>query len=275
MGEGSAVIAGGTALVIMMKENILTPKLLVDISRVKSLKGITYDDVQGLSVGAMTTHKEIEESEEVARHYPSLRDAFHTIGNPRIRAVGTIGGNLAYAEPQCNPPAILAALGATLEIVGPDGTRLSPADGFIKGIFESDLRPGELITRVIVPPPSPRSATKFFKFTTKSESDKPTATVAVSVELDEGLRRIARCMIVVGAVGPRTYRCPEAERMIESAEAIASIDYFAVARAASAEFEAMDDAYGPEWYKKQVATSIIRDLVAETVEAAARGEGTR
>ena len=255
----------------MMKEDIVTPKVVVDISKVKSLKTISYDGEKGLTIGAMSTHLEIEQSPLVAKHYPSLRDAFHTIGNPRIRAVGTIGGNLAYAEPQCNPPAILAALDATIWILGKEGPRSVPADGFIKGIFESDLQPGEVITHVTVPPPRPRSAAGFRKFTTKSESDKPTATVAIYVQLDKRKKKVEYCRVVVGAVGPRTFRCPGAEEVVLGAKDIDSVDYSEVARVASSEFEAMDDAYGPEWYKKQVSASIIRELTAETISMARSG----
>jgi len=86
LGEDDArVIAGGTALVIMMKERILSPKVLLDISQVESMRKISYSSEQGLSIGSMVTHLEIESSPDVMEHYPSLREAFHTIGNVRIR----------------------------------------------------------------------------------------------------------------------------------------------------------------------------------------------
>jgi aerobic carbon-monoxide dehydrogenase medium subunit len=262
------LIAGGTAMVIMLKEKILSPTKLVDISKIGSLRGITFDEKAGLTIGAMTTHFEVESSPIVASRYPSLKEAFRSIGNPRIRAVGTIGGNLAYAEPQCNPPAILAALDATIHVKGEDGVRFFPADDFIKGIFESALEPGEVITHVTVPPPKPRSASVFHKFTTRAESDKPTSTVAIYVELDRSLKRVSDCRIVVGAVGPRTFRCPKAEGMMKAESDASRAEFAAVAKVASEEFEPMDDLYGPAWYKKQVTTSLIRDSLKEAVDAA-------
>ncbi|HKW05462.1 MAG TPA: xanthine dehydrogenase family protein subunit M, partial [Nitrososphaerales archaeon] len=262
----SRLIAGGTALVIMLKEGILTPSKLIDISEIESMRKISYDERNGLSIGSMSTHLEIENSEAVAKHYPALREAFHTIGNVRIRAVGTIGGNLAYAEPQCNPPAILAALSATIHARGKNGKREIPAEGFIKGIFESALESGEIITSISIPPPRPRSAVTFYKFTTKSETDKPTATVAVYLESEERSEKITECRIVVGAVGPVTSRCKNAENLVKKAQNFSSIDYSDVAEAASEEIEVMDDLYGPSWYKKQVTKSILIDSLKQAVE---------
>lgn len=268
--SGTSPIAGGMVLVIMMKEKVVTPGTLVDISRLEELGRISYDEREGLSIGATATHLRIESSPEVAKHYPSLREAFHTIGNVRIRTVGTLGGNLAYSEPQSNPPAILAALNAQVHVRGPNGKRAIPAEDFVRGIFESALEPGELITHVTVPPPKPRSATGFRKFTTRSETDKPTVVVAVNVELDRSMKRVADCRIVVGAVGPKTYRCFEAEKMVTSAEGPGSLDFAGIAKRASKEFEVIEDANGPSWFKKQIAAVIVREVLAETVESAKR-----
>ena len=270
-GSETSLIAGGMVMVIMMREKIVTPKTLVDISRLSELGRISYDEKEGLKIGATATHLQIEQSPLLAGRYPSLKEAFHTIGNVRIRSAGTLGGNLAYAEPQCNPPAILAALDAEVHVLGPNGQRSIPAVDFVRGIYESALEPGELITHVIVPPPKPRSGTGFFKFTTRSETDKPTAVVAVSVELDPSKKRVTDCRIVVGAVGPKTYRCLGAEELVKSADETGTIDYAAVAKKATEEFEVIEDANGPEWFKKQTTGVIIRDLLAKTVGQALKG----
>lgn len=267
----TSLIAGGMVLVIMMKEKIVTPKTLVDISKLEELRRISYDEKEGLSIGAAATHLQIESSPLIAKDYPSLREAFHTIGNVRIRSVGTLGGNLAYSEPQCNPPAILTALDAQVHVLGPNGRRAIPAEDFVRGIFESALEPGEIITHVTVPPPKPKSATGFFKFTTRSETDKPAAVVAVHVELDPSMKKVADCRIAVGAVGPKTYRCFEAEEMVKSAVGVGSIDFAGVAKRASEEFEVIEDANGPAWFKKQTTSVIIRDLLAKTVASAKKG----
>ncbi|MCL5067719.1 MAG: xanthine dehydrogenase family protein subunit M [Thaumarchaeota archaeon] len=280
----SRLIAGGTALVIMMKEGILAPDRLIDISKVKSMRGISYDEKTGLKIGSMTTHLEIEQSEIISNYYPSLKEAFHTIGNVRIRAVGTIGGNLAYAEPQCNPPAILGALAAIVHTSGVEGDRAIPADDFILGIFDSALKPGEVITEISLPPPKPKSACTFNKFTTKSETDKPTSTVATYLQMDSAMKKIVDCRIVVGAVGPKTYRCPNAENFAK-VQSVSELDCAKTADLAAEEFEVMDDLYGPSWYKKpvvdepygpswykkQVTKTIIRDSLNKTINVITGG----
>ncbi len=258
-------------MVTLMKERVLSPRKVIDISKIPELRRITYDEKEGLSLGAAATHKQIEEFPAVVKHYPSLRLAFHTIGNIRVRSVGTLGGNLAYAEPQCNPPAILAALGGQVHVVGPSGPRVIPAEDFVRGIFESALEPGEIITRVTVPVPKPRSASGFHKFTPRSETDKPTAIVAVYVELDASLKNFIECRIAIGAVGPKTYRCPAAEDRVKKSGGPDAIDFDAVVRTATEEFEVIEDANGPAWYKKQTTGFFIRKLLKETIESAARG----
>ncbi len=254
-----------------MKEKVLTPRLVVDISEIPGLDGISYDKETGLTIGATATHFQIESSALVGDNFPSLRDAFHTIGNIRIRCAGTIGGNLAYAEPQCNPPAILAALQGQVHVMGPQGERAIPAEDFVRGIFESALEPMEIITRVTVPPPRPRSASCFHKFTTRSETDKPTAVVATYVQLDPSMKEVEDCRIVVGAVGPKTYRCFRAEEAVKSSGGTEKISFEQAAATAASEFEVIEDANGPEWYKRQVTSVIIRDLLKKTVEQAKTG----
>jgi CO/xanthine dehydrogenase FAD-binding subunit len=124
---------------------------------------------------------------------------------------------------------------------------------------------------VTVPPPKPRSASGFFKFTPRSETDKPTAIVAVYVELDESLKKVTECRIVVGAVGPKTYRCFAAEQEVKDAKGPDRIDIPSVARTATGEFDVIEDASGPAWYKKQTTAVCIRHLLMETIEKALSG----
>ena len=273
--DEASLMAGGMDLETQMKEKILSPKKVIDISKIPELGRISYDENEGLSLGATATHRQIEEFPAVVKYYPSLREAFHTIGNMRIRSVGTLGGNLAYAEPQCNPPAILAALSGQIHVVGTEGPRAIPAEDFVRGIYESALAPGEIITHVTVPPPKPRSASGFFKFTPRSETDKPTAIVAVYVELDASLKKVIECRIVVGAVGAKTYRCFAAEEEVKKAEGPGRIDVASVARTATGEFEVIEDASGPAWYKKQTTAVFIRHLLLKTIEKATKAGGQR
>jgi carbon-monoxide dehydrogenase medium subunit len=150
-GDGEAVaLAGGQSLLATLNLRLSAPKLLVDISGLKELVGQSYGDGY-VRLGAFTRHRQLLESDLVRKHVPLLARAATHIGHVAIRNRGTLGGSLAYADPAAELPACAVVLGATLEIGGPEGERVVRAENFFKGLFETDLRPGELILGVSFP----------------------------------------------------------------------------------------------------------------------------
>jgi aerobic carbon-monoxide dehydrogenase medium subunit len=150
-GDGEAVaLAGGQSLLATLNLRLSAPKVLVDISDLKELLGQCYADGY-VRLGAFTRHRQLLESDLVKKHVPLLARAAKHIGHVAIRNRGTLGGSLAYADPAAELPACAVALGAALEIGGPEGNRLVQAEEFFKGLFETDLRPGELILGVRFP----------------------------------------------------------------------------------------------------------------------------
>jgi len=141
---GAKILAGGQSLIPSLNMRLSAPEVLVDITGIGSLRGISVE--QGVvRIGALTTHAQIERSPEIARHAPLLAQAVAHIAHPAIRNRGTLGGSIALADPAAEYPACLVALGATIVVAGKDGERLVPAEDFFKGLFEVDLRPGELV----------------------------------------------------------------------------------------------------------------------------------
>jgi aerobic carbon-monoxide dehydrogenase medium subunit len=141
---GAKVLAGGQSLIPSLNMRLSAPELLVDITGLASLRGISVE--QGVvRIGALTTHAQIERSPEVRKHAPLLAQAVPHIAHPAIRNRGTLGGSIALADPAAEYPACLVALRATIVVAGKDGERLVPAEQFFKGLFEVDLRPGELV----------------------------------------------------------------------------------------------------------------------------------
>lgn len=248
-------IAGGTATVIMMKERILAPNYLIDLKKLKHLSYIKFNKVKGLCIGSLTTHRSIETSRAVAENYPALREAFASIGNVRIRNAGTIGGSLAYAEPQCNPPTILAALGAEVVLAGVKGIRRVDAHKFITGIFETKLKPNELITEVRIPRMPSGSSCKFLKFTTRSEEDKPSATIACYLQID-AKHVCSAARLVVGAVGPRIYRCKKSESILIG-KRLTNRLLADASEVCTDKIEALDDIYGSPWYKLEISKVLM------------------
>lgn len=149
-GPDARLIAGGQSLVASLNLRLADVPVLIDISRIDGLKGITMTST-GLRLGALVTHGEIERSALVAAHAPAMHEAAPLIAHPAIRSRGTIGGSLAYADPAAEWPAVMVALGATIITHGPKGERRVPADAFFLGLFETALQDFEMIVAVDVP----------------------------------------------------------------------------------------------------------------------------
>jgi len=145
--EGAKALAGGQSLIPSLNMRLSAPSLLVDLTGLAALRSITLE--QGVvRIGALSTHTDLERSAEIRKHVPLLADAVQHVAHPAIRNRGTIGGSIALADPAAEYPACLAALDATIVVRSKDGERLVRAVDFFKGLFEVDLRPGELVTAV-------------------------------------------------------------------------------------------------------------------------------
>jgi aerobic carbon-monoxide dehydrogenase medium subunit len=149
-GDDAKLLAGGHSLLPMMKLRLAMPEVLIDIGRLEELAGVRADDTD-LVIGATTRHADLAASELVRAEAPLLAYAAAQVGDPQIRHRGTIGGSLSHADPAADLPMALVALGGSVEIEGPGGSRLVAADDFFQGFFETALGPDELLTAVRVP----------------------------------------------------------------------------------------------------------------------------
>lgn len=149
-GEDTELLAGGHSLLPAMKTGLSSPDVLIDISGIEKMHGIEVDG-DTLSIGAMTRYSDVADSDAVAEHAPALADAVRQVGDVQVRNRGTLGGNLAHADPAADLPAAALASDATLVAEGPDGERSISADEFFFGMFATDLGPDELLTRVEIP----------------------------------------------------------------------------------------------------------------------------
>ena len=152
--RNATILAGGHSLIPMMKLRLASPEVLIDIGRIAEIRGVSRDDGR-LGIGALTTHAELAGSEILAADCPLLAAAAAPIADPQVRNRGTIGGNIAHADPASDLPAVLVALDAEIELLSANGTRRVSAGDFFVGLLESDVRPGELLTRIEVPVTGP------------------------------------------------------------------------------------------------------------------------
>jgi len=199
----SRLVAGGTALVAMIRLGLVKPDRLVSLHRVPGLNRIRVDG-GSLELGAMATHADIERSRTVRDGWPLLAEAVHRVATPAIRTSGTIGGNLAYAEAASDPAPALLCLNAEARVLGPGGERAVPLARFFRGFYEAALEPGEIVTAVRVPPPPAGARGGYVKFTSRSAEDKPLVGVAALVVRGGAMRRGAhRARRLRPDAGPR------------------------------------------------------------------------
>jgi len=265
-GEPSVrAMAGGTALMLMMKMGVLQPTRLVSLRAVEK----RYSEVSGgdgeLRIGAMTTLAALERSPEVRNRAPVIARALRTLANVRVRNVATAGGHLAHADPHLDLPPVLIALGASVTTVRPEGGRTIPLEKLYAGYLETTLASDELIAEVTVPAQGERRAA-YLKCTTRSADDWPALGIAVALDADRALVRDAR--IVLSAATDTPMRLGAAEDALRGAR----VDEGLLRRAADAaasEAAVIADGHGSAAYKRE----LVRVYVARAVRAALASEG--
>ncbi len=256
IGDEGKFLAGGHSLLPVMKLRLSAPEQLVDIGRIDSLRGISANG--GLSIGATTTHAEIAASGDVQSMCAALASACGQVGDQAVRNFGTIGGNIAHADPASDPPTVLVACGATINIQGADGARSVAAQDFFADLFETDLEDGELITGISLPNCSDCQCA-YVKFPHPA-SRYAIVGVAVCLKMDGDT--CAQADIAVGGATVKAVKCAGAE----AALAGSTLDDSALNAAADmvkADIEdwlAGDVAY-PEAYRQQMAGVYLKRAV--------------
>ena len=256
---GSMLLGGGTSIGILLKNRLIEPQTLVWVGALSELSGIGIDGDGTIRIGAAATLRELARSELLAGAVPVLPDAAGRIGNPRVRAVATLGGALVHGDPRQDLPPVLLALRAQVDIAAGSGTRTAGLDGFYHGFMEVALGEDELITGVAVPART-GWRDRYSRFTPGSEDDFPTVGVAVSLRVgDAGLVEDAE--IALGGVDSRPILAAEAARsLIGTDGAGAALEE--AARVAAAHCEPGDDARGSADYKRKMVGVWVRRTVA-------------
>jgi carbon-monoxide dehydrogenase medium subunit len=256
-------IAGGTALMLMMKAGVFRPEKLVSLRNIKDLTSIDATPDGGLRIGAMTPLAAVERSAAVRTHAPVITRTMRTLSNIRVRNVATIGGSLAHGDPHMDMPPVLIALGAQVVAASPAGERTIPVEKLFAGYYETVLARNELITSVIIPTQGSRRAA-YLKCTTRAVHDWPALGVAVAVESDGASVSDAR--VVVSAATDTPTRLASAERALRGGAAGDAL-WRQAGEAAAAEAETISDGQGSAAYKRQ----LVRVYVARALAAALQG----
>jgi carbon-monoxide dehydrogenase medium subunit len=257
-GDDARAIGGGTTLVILLKQRALHYPYLVDLQTIPGLSHITQES-DGIRIGALTTHRTIELSPLVRQAFPVVAEAFSYIGNVRVRQTASVGGNLAHADYRLDPPPPLLALGATVSAFGPKGSRTIALEDFFRGMYETALEPGEILTEVKIPQMPANSRAVYLRYSTLSANDWPCVGVAAFMERENG--RCKHLRLALGGVAATPLLISGLEFSHDQVVDAAVIDK--ILAAVDAQIAPAADLRGSDWYKRKMARLFTQKAIEQ------------
>lgn len=253
-GRRARLMAGGTALTILLKEGLLDADQIVSLDQV-SLGGVSWDGGV-LTAGAMVTHQALVEHPLVRAHVPALAEVLAQVASRRIRNVATIGGNLCWAEAASDPPSLLVALGAEVTARSVRGERRLSVGELFQDYFTTTLAPDEILTEVRVPAPPARAGVSYLKFMPQSHADKP--VIAVTALVRRAGDACAEARVVVGAAGPTPLALPVVDAELRGEALDVSRGVWRAAEAYADAAQPVSDTRGSEAYKRRMIRVLVR-----------------
>lgn len=267
-GENARALAGGTDLLVQMREGRRRNGFVIDIKKIPQVSDINWDPLKGLTLGAAAPCYRIAANEDVQEHYPGLHDVVEMIGGTPIQGRASVGGNLCNASPSADSIPMLIAYGAIAHIVGPGGVRHLPVEEFCTAPGQNALGPKEFLASIHLPPPEPHSGARYLRFIPRNEMDIAVVGVGVNVTLEGD--KFASARVALAAVAPTPLFVPAAGEALAgqpvSAESIAK-----AGEAAQAAATPIDDMRGTAKYRKHLCAVMTRRALEDAVKRA-RGE---
>jgi len=265
-GDEAKLIAGGTGLVNLMKQRLVHPTYLIGLRRIPGLSEVRHDGE--VRIGALCTHRTMETSALVRTHVPLLTETFQQVASVRIRTVATVGGTLAHADPNQDPPPALLVLDAWIHLRSQQRDREVAISDFFTGYYETVMEPDELLTAVVIPPQPAGSGAAFLKFLPQTHADYATVAVAARVTLDGD--RITDARVALGAAATTPVRATAVENALRGETPTAAV----LRDTAALAVEAVDptaDFRGSAAYKRDMAVVFVQRAVAQAVARARKG----
>ena len=252
--DDARLLAGGQSLIATLNMRLSAPDLLIDINGIKNLNGIAKKG-KHVEIGALARHAQVERSDVIAKHAPLIALAMPHIGHPAIRNRGTFGGSIAFADPAAELPACLLALGGEIDIAGPRGKRKVKADAFFKGLFETDLRPHEMITAVRVP-----AADKTMRvgFAELARRHGDYAIVGLAASARAGSKGLNDVRLAYFGVGDTPVRAKKAEAALANGDIDAAVK--------ALDLDPHDDVQATAKTKKHLAGVLLRRVAKQLME---------
>jgi carbon-monoxide dehydrogenase medium subunit len=268
-GDDARVIAGGTALVIMMKQRLVQPQLLVSLRRIPALEEVRSDNGT-LHLGATATHRAVETSPVVRDRWPLLAETYRHVATVRIRNMATVGGGIVHGDPNQDPPPALIALDARARLRSASGEREVPLQSFFLDYYETDVQPGEVLTEVAVPEQPRDAGWAWVKFLPRTADDYATVSVACLVSLEDGSNRCRDVRIALGSAATTPVRADAAEGALRGQE-LTPERLREAAQLVAGQVDPISDFRGSSEYKRDMAVVWTRRALEQALQRAKGG----
>jgi CO/xanthine dehydrogenase FAD-binding subunit len=294
-GERAVLIAGGTDVMVMIKQKTMAPDVLISLQGIPGLDQIQYDGA--LRIGPMVTHRAIEKSELIRKQFSALSDAVNVLGSIQIRNVATIGGNICTAAPSADTVAPLLVLGSQIKLKSSRSERTIPIEHFFIGPNETVLQHGEILTEISIPKPLPNTGSSYWKHQRRQALDLPILGVAVLVSLDKAIVTCSDLLctaspistvlhslegdevvceeirIALGVAAPTPMRAFKAEKLLRGKK-ISDELLNEVAEAVAKEAQPRDSIRGEAWYRRDMIKVFVKRMAMKSIERVLRPEET-
>jgi carbon-monoxide dehydrogenase medium subunit len=254
-GEQARFIAGGTDVMVKIKEGKISPQYLVSLRRIQGLDRITFQNGE-LRIGSLVTHRMLELSPIIRKEFPILTDAVTHIGSVQIRNVATIGGNVVNAVPSADGAIPLITLGAQVRLRGPKGERTMDLEHFFIGPGQTLLEPGEMLLEFIVPKLPDHTGAAYVKHTRREAMELPLLGVAVLISLGGDLSTCTEARIGLGVLAPTPMRARSAESVLKGKKITEEL-LAKMGKAAAEECRARDSIRGEAWYRREMVEVLV------------------
>ncbi|MFA6111773.1 MAG: xanthine dehydrogenase family protein subunit M [Candidatus Latescibacterota bacterium] len=275
LSQGQAeVLAGGTDLLLRLKADQPTPRLVVDVKRIPGFDELRFDVRTGLAIGPAVTLAALAGDPVVQRRYPALAQGAGLVGSVQIRNRATLAGNLCNAAPSADTAPPLLVLGARMRLAGPEGRRTLALEEFFLGPGENALQPGELVVGIQVPAPRGRSGSAYARHTLREAMDLAVVGVGVALRLAPRRPVCEEIAIALGAVAPTPMRATQAEAVLEGEELTPERIAWAAGLAA-AQSRPISDVRASAEYRRELVEVLTRRMLEAAVEDARRQRPTR
>ncbi|MFZ0448858.1 MAG: xanthine dehydrogenase family protein subunit M [Desulfatiglandaceae bacterium] len=265
-GDQAKYVAGGTDVVVKIKEDKLVKDYLISLKDIPALDEIVQDRKTGeLRIGAMVTHRKLETSPLIKSQYTIIYDAVSNIGSVQIRNVATIGGNLVNAVPSADGAIPLIALDARVKFQGPKGEHIEDLVKFFLGPGQNILEASEILTEIVIPPLPPNTGSAYIKFGRRAAMELPLLGVGVALSFDENMEKCLKARICLGVAAPVPLRAYEAEKFLIN-KTIDEQVLDEAGRIAGEESKVRDSIRGVAWYRRKMVNVQVKRMGLKILE---------